>query len=56
MKMLAKLEGYKTYIFVALIVLIEVLEVLGYLDSAVAGSLEVFMGAGGIAGLRHAVK
>ena len=54
--MLDRLDGYKTYIFVALIIVIEVLEVAGYIDSAVAGSLEVFMGAGGIAGLRHAVK
>jgi hypothetical protein len=56
MKILDKLDGYKTYLFVALIILIEVLEVAGYLDSAVANSLEIFMGAGGLAGLRHAVK
>jgi len=56
MKVLDMLEGKKTYIFVAMIILIEVLEVAGWLDSAVANSLEIFMGAGGIAGIRHSIK
>lgn len=56
MEFLNKLDGYKTYILVILIILIEVLEMTGYLDTAVANSLEVFLGAGGLAGIRHGLK
>lgn len=49
-----RLDGYKTYLAVSLLIVIEVLNVLGYLDNEVATSLEVFMGAGGLAALRAA--
>jgi len=49
------LEGYKTYIACALLVVIEVLAAFGVLSPEVANSLEVFMGAAGLAALRAGV-
>ena len=50
------LEGYKVYICAALLIIIEVLSFFGVLSPEVATSLEVFLGAGGLAALRHSVS
>ena len=56
MNKLEILDGYKTYIFVALLIIIEVLNGFELLSGPVANSLEVFLGAGGLAALRHGIS
>jgi hypothetical protein len=53
---LDRLDGYKTYIVCTLVIVIEVLKYYGILEVAVANSLEVLLGAGGLAALRAGVK
>ena len=55
MKWYQCLDGYKTYIVCVLLIVIEVLRFYHILAPEVANSLEVFIGAGGLAALRQAV-
>lgn len=50
------LEGKKTYLMAILLIVIEVLRFYGILSHEVANSLEVFVGAGGLAALRGGVS
>ena len=54
--MFARLDGWKTHITAVLLILVEVLRFEGVLTQEVANSLEVFLGAAGLAALRHAIR
>jgi len=56
MALIDRLDGYKTYVVCVLLIVIEVLRFYGVLDAPVANSLEVFLGAGGLAALRVGLK
>lgn len=50
------LDGYKLYVCATLLIVIEVLSFFGVLAPEVATSLEIFLGAGGLAALRHSIS
>ena len=53
---LDRLDGWKTYIVCVLVVVMEVLRFYGVLEAELVTSLEVLLGAGGLAALRAGVK
>ena len=49
------LKGKKTYIIAAAVAAVTVIQFLGYIDAATAGTLYGLLGAGGLATMRSAV-
>lgn len=56
MKVIAFLEGKKTYFVAALVAVVAVAEFMGWIDMQTATSILGILGAGGLASLRSAVK